>query len=113
MNDMGREVLIAAGLAGVPQGRRGWEHPLTHALCAQGVLIRSLFPDVELGPWGDRAREAHRLFWERNDAMVKETKRFYECSENEWSELSRRNDRGEDFLTIARKVGMGDDGSLL
>ena len=109
---MGREVLIAAGLAGVPQGRRGWEHPVTHALCAQGVLIRSLFPDVELGPWGDRAREAHQLFWERNAAMVFETIRFYECRET-WDEIARRNDRGEDFLTIARKVGMRDDGPLL
>ena len=85
---------------------------MTHALCAQGVLIRSLFPDVELGPWGDRAREAHQLFHERNVYMATETKRFYECQET-WGEIAMRNDRGEDFLTIARKVGMGDDGSLL
>jgi len=107
MNELGREVLVAAAMRGVRQIRGAlWDS--LGGRCAQGVLVEAA---VE-------ALNARRSWWQRRDAafggghwrgLTYVTRRgrsihlpsLYGMSDMEFREIADRNNRGESFLGIA------------
>ena len=96
MNDAARELLVKAALAGHPQGIESWHS--AQGDCAQGVLHLECHA-------GDRVAADHCQHEWLGGACAMALRDRYHISDTEWAEIARRNDRGEDFLTIARKVG--------
>jgi hypothetical protein len=86
MNDRAREVLVQAALSGVRQ-IKGRASDGRGGYCAVGVL--KLYHRDKTQYW------THA----------------YDISDEEWGEIIRANDNlGWDFITIARKVGVKDEG---
>lgn len=100
MNDKAREVLVAAALRGHKQAAQ--LHRLhEEADCAIGLLHTAIH--------GSRLA-AVECWHHRSDAgCIIRTQHHFGISEAEGREIRDRNDAGDDFLTIARKVGREDE----
>jgi hypothetical protein len=98
MNQRGQDVLIEAALAGIPQ--TVFSHVDGDARCAMGVLIeawaqvkgRLLEPGID----GNYTPEG-------ND--IEDFTHYYGLDHDQHERIVRANDMGQDFLTIARKLG--------
>lgn len=103
MNDEAREVLVAAALRGHAQAIGFMHHPLDNADCAIGVLHLALHETREAAMRCPRAPITGDVLCA--DRAIQR----YELTSADQMEIIRRNDAGQDFLTIARKVGHDED----
>ena len=88
LNDAAREALVSAALKGIKQAYGTW-HDVDGGMCAGGVLHVAL---------GHRVDDIHCTI---SDELC----RGYGLTEEEIMDLVDANDKGMDFLTIARKFG--------
>ena len=97
MNELAREVFVKAALAQHEQIHMAWHNYLDKAgECAMGLLHLEMH---------ETRKQALVCFYTAGSRIkcIPRLMRKFGLSQRDCGEIARRNDRGEDWITIARK----------